>query len=655
MNKFSKLFCGLAALVMFASCSNDDPTPAPDPVPGDGTRAFMTIRLQDASEFSSRATTNGGYENAVAEENAVNDARFFFFDENGVFVSEASVWNGGNWNPAPGVPGQNIEFKGNTVIVLENLTSNTYPKYMLTVLNAPDFNPESTIEATAASIQMQSLNKIGDKNYFVMSTSSYWGEKSNKDDKYYYANKLEGGNFLLQPVDKEPTVDDITDATKVVDVYVERLASKVQLDMTKLENETSTYTDENGKTYTTYKVSASVAGNPNDEGDINEGATDVYVAILGWDINATAKNTYLSKQLKEGWKTTDPFTGWANANDYRCFWASSWVYNQEVGTDNLNYKGWSVLGKKINGTADDDLNVRYAYCNENTNTPDKIMSAGKVDPSKVTSVLVKAVACDKNGNALDLVRHNGILYNKADYLQYVLNSIDMGKGNLNVYYLDKIIKTRTFTAGVPDVDAENKPVYNTKYQYKQIDKSFAKLDRVGNKIAVYSAYTAETLPSNTVTTETWDGTSADALVKTETTEESDAYYTKSGETYTAYADKQAVVTYITSALSTKQATMTAEAFTGGAMYYTIPIEHLAASLADAEVTDEGYYGVVRNHWYRLTINTLVNIGHGVFNPGDGSDEDPGDPIIPVVEPDRYYLAAKINILSWKIVSQNVPL
>ena len=95
----------------------------------------------------------------------------------------------------------------------------------------------------------------------------------------------------------------------------------------------------------------------------------------------------------------------------------------------------------------------------------------------------------------------------------------------------------------------------------------------------------------------------------------------------------------------------ATAFNGGAMFYTIPIEHYAQSGSNAlDVTDEGYYGVVRNHWYRLSINQILRVGHGVYNPG--SDTEPGEPLIPDdPETPLFYVDAQINILSWKIINQ----
>ena len=88
----------------------------------------------------------------------------------------------------------------------------------------------------------------------------------------------------------------------------------------------------------------------------------------------------------------------------------------------------------------------------------------------------------------------------------------------------------------------------------------------------------------------------------------------------------------------------------GEMYYNIPIEHLRGG----KYTDENYelkegdYGVVRNHYYIITINSIKNLGKAV--------NDPDEVIVPNDEDSKsYYVAAKINVLSWKVVKQSVDL
>lgn len=201
--KKKAFFIPLLAAMAFASCSSDEiieNTGGNQSSEFVGDVAYMTVNIKDVNA-GTKSTTDGGYKNGT--EHDVNDARFFFFDKDGVFTSEASVWNGGNSTS----PDQNIEFIGANVIVLKNLTETGLPSYLLTVLNAPDFKPESTLEATAKSLQMQCRNDISDtkKGYFVMSTSSYLGG-SNHDDfigedysPRYYTTKVNPEDFKKEP------------------------------------------------------------------------------------------------------------------------------------------------------------------------------------------------------------------------------------------------------------------------------------------------------------------------------------------------------------------------------------------------------------------------------------------------------------------------
>lgn len=81
----------------------------------------------------------------------------------------------------------------------------------------------------------------------------------------------------------------------------------------------------------------------------------------------------------------------------------------------------------------------------------------------------------------------------------------------------------------------------------------------------------------------------------------------------------------------------------GMTYYYTPIRHLA------ETKDKwGYYGVVRNHSYRITINTISGFGTPVYNP-----DEIIDPVIP--KDAETFLAARINVLSWRVVTSSVDL
>lgn len=83
----------------------------------------------------------------------------------------------------------------------------------------------------------------------------------------------------------------------------------------------------------------------------------------------------------------------------------------------------------------------------------------------------------------------------------------------------------------------------------------------------------------------------------------------------------------------------------GRMYYAIPIEHYGkVTDASAEKNPlEGNYGVVRNNFYKVSIGTFKSLGHGIH--------DVNEPIVPGDRKKPYYLAAKINILSWQVATQ----
>lgn len=88
---------------------------------------------------------------------------------------------------------------------------------------------------------------------------------------------------------------------------------------------------------------------------------------------------------------------------------------------------------------------------------------------------------------------------------------------------------------------------------------------------------------------------------------------------------------------------------GGCYYYAVPIKHFnditkpSGTIEDSNFL--GAYGVVRNNWYQITINSVSGPGApDVTDPGDGGVED-----------EEGYIECSINILSWAKRSQDVDL
>ena len=86
----------------------------------------------------------------------------------------------------------------------------------------------------------------------------------------------------------------------------------------------------------------------------------------------------------------------------------------------------------------------------------------------------------------------------------------------------------------------------------------------------------------------------------------------------------------------------AEVRKDGKAYYYVPIKHLG------KAGELGEYGVVRNHFYKITLTGIKGFGTPVYNP-----ELVIDPTVPTY--DNTYLAARVQVLQWRVVNQNVSL
>lgn len=86
----------------------------------------------------------------------------------------------------------------------------------------------------------------------------------------------------------------------------------------------------------------------------------------------------------------------------------------------------------------------------------------------------------------------------------------------------------------------------------------------------------------------------------------------------------------------------AEIRKGGKAYYYVPIKHLGNTGEVAE------YGIVRNHFYKITLSGIKGFGTPVYNP-----DQVVKPVVPTY--DDTYLAARVQVLQWRIVTQSANL
>lgn len=125
-------------------------------------------------------------------------------------------------------------------------------------------------------------------------------------------------------------------------------------------------------------------------------------------------------------------------------------------------------------------------------------------------------------------------------------------------------------------------------------------------------------------------------------------YDKNNNKYVKQNDVTAINTWL--AGSADDHSNVARYYKDGKCYYFVNIDQTPVAESNGFTSTESatkFEGVVRNHIYDLTLNSIKGIGTPVF--------DPTDVIIPERPDDEnlYYLAAQINVLAWRLVNQTV--
>lgn len=333
---------------------------------------------------------------------------------------------------------------------------------------------------------------------------------------------------------------------------------------------------------------------------VNGTSKDLYFNVTGWGLNATTKDSYCFKNINTEWTEGTLGFKWNDTANFRSYWGKSTNYGVGVypGTYGSSVDKYDEKTATLNYITYNDLKVGIngnAYCRENTNDTEVL---GKNFSGTVTSVLLKAQVTDKEGNAVTLYNFAGSLYDETNYKAAALNSFEASTTNR--------IWKKTVNGG------------NT----------------------TYTKVTADDL-SVVI--------SADGYAHVELKEASNYCY-GAGETSTKDATTAEANKLLNGDVAYKYNTG-CSFYKEGMMYYNIPVEHLRdnGKYNDSDyVQKEGNYGVVRNHYYIITVNSIRNLGKAVNVPDERivpNDDDVKN----------YYVAAKINVLSWKVVRQSVDL
>jgi hypothetical protein len=683
MKKFVAFSMGAMMALGFSACSDDDivdPTPT---LSSDAT-AYMHVNIIMNDDASTRAddvspTLYVGSEN----EHKVSKMEFYFFDAKKQFLSR-STYSDATFTANTEGDNNNIETQSTDIILVPEYDPTNPPKYVITVLNATedlemvkgeDITKFYALADGAFAIseelekdpQNSARYSIGDSkdNSFVMTTSTYMRSGSSVCPNY--ATDLTDATFF-ETLEKAQADDA---KSKYTNIYVERLAAKVVTD----------FSDNVKAKWTKFGENVFRLGYF-DLNNTGKGKIAFYAHFTKWGLDGTAKQTYYSKHIDEAWATTllGDANPWNDEYRYRSYWAQSVYYNSGTTTahgqefpdkyydtkgEKSNnywqsasevdyYKGFSL--NFINANETDQTLGQPLYCGENTNSGTFLSHLTNI-AGAATTVLMKAQLMRENaaGDALestgDIVKYAGNYYDADTLSAKFLAAI-----NATDYY---------FKNAEAAADAAYEKLTETELTYGK-DTSLLN-GRVRIKV--------DTLKVDK------DAKFYQAVKTTSTNEAGESV------TSTSYKEIEGVtVASIDAALDDIQGAHPMVKYTDGWMYYYTTIYHLSNNAIANKTIPEGYYGVVRNHWYNVTItgfrktnsdgttqdpydpknpdNDDDETGWDPEGPGKDKDpidpghgvDDPDEPIVPTTEEDvNYYLGANINVLSWRVVNQSVKL
>ncbi len=322
----------------------------------------------------------------------------------------------------------------------------------------------------------------------------------------------------------------------------------------------------------------------------------VYVELLGWELYNEFDETNLVKSI-ENWNSNIIGLTWNDSPFYRCYWAKT--RNERTTNDTF---AWSYINPTSNGlptaygyeiASEANYTDRdtYTYCGENT--------LDWTTKDVRTKVILKGRLVEDDGNdgyqPIELAQWYGNEYaGVSDLKTAVANSL-----KYTLYYYDtdgdKYVSIAPEHIEIVHGSQVNAEAYEVGFQ----------LSTAGKEKTWFKYNSEEDFDSF--------GDIADGVNTTNTNE-----YLK--------GVKPAVL------------------YMNGDTYYIVDIEHLGAD----DTTTE--YGVVRNHVYQIDIQSIKGYG----SPGYSSLGHIVDtPEYPEDEEQSSFVAAKINVLSWKVVKQGV--
>lgn len=575
MNKIKLIPLALAAF-MFSACSSEDTEN------GGGNNnvdvSYLSVNIQNVGEAMSRAENEeyedgkgGTYEDGTAEESKISNVRFYFFNADGSpYLLNNTENKTINWltpeediNSTDKDHNQTVEQIAKTVLVINGKTK-TAPHSVVAVIN------NRSLTNTTLGDKALTLSELRSKQ-----DVKFYNVSSNKTTDFVMANSIymkDGKEEYAVPVSGHVATDADAAKNNPIDIYVERVAAKVNITCDKSKN-WFVGTENWNKDKWTYKLPQQL----NDK-------YEVYVVVDGWGVADENGRANVEKVISTTWNNNDlGINPWTTGDYHRCFWETSVAFSKTTPVNSVVNHSFNEINANV-GTPVYTL----------PNTPAATNDFKDKMENSLTKVIVAAHLWYKDeagvAHQAEICKYKGIQYlSKEDVLTVVANE------NKSKYFKktgkDEHGKDVYTSISKDDLTfATSAPAGAT-----AILKDYEVVPQLKEGITVYNASHTQVVPATDV--------NKDLAID---------------------ANK-------------------AQIRTEGRVYYYTPIRHLAAT-----DTKLGYYGVVRNHSYKINIQDVSGFGTPVYDP-----EKVIDPTLP--EEKDVYLAARINVLSWRVVKSDVNL
>lgn len=642
---------GMLALGMTA-CSSDEPIGNGQQVAESNQTQYVCIALSSPTQGTQGTRA---FEDGTAEEHFVKTLDFIWYDANGVPTgAQATHLDKNDLNDNfsnEGTTTDNVTKIWKSVVPVALVQGQNLPSQVICLVNAN--------QSTVNNLSSKNLSTLIDETNedFWYAATGVEGGFQMSNSVYYGTNLLTGQTnqrLCATPVNKlykseddaQKAIDAIgtptEDKSALVDIYVERKAAKISLTMA--ADAPKGYTLSNGSgtgditlTFHPEYWFPNAVDKTNyitKRYGITEGTGESATINMTPDYNAINNALALAAPNGAGW------TNWNDPSNFRSYWGTSPSYFENVYpmvSDEINDLDNATTEPK----PDADLGLKYYSYNEvaaNAGTgitnQAKAATGGAWNNSIIytreTTTAISHIT-NVNGNPAATVASAVVVgYYTADGATTGSTFyVNRHRGTNGTYYESEEDARNSMTSlqnfiftdeGKTAAPMTNFSLAHPKKGVRDLlpDKNIA-----GRLVALQLTTAAITASENATPLYFYDGTNY-VRITSANANQANAQLIGAG-----YLDM----------------------FSNGRAFFSVPIRHLNWKDAYFDASKGGYQwadmkvgalGVVRNHVYNLTINTITGLGTGLR-----SDDQP---IVPPVTTLNQYVAVRLNILAWNIAN-----